>query len=487
MKIRTKISLSLGFCIFILIITVSVVHSQLTGIEHFRNRASISQDELLKITDFRAKVRKRLLSYYEVVLDPSLKNFSSSQMISLVHNDAEEAKSFKELSHAYERLDSEFNQVETKLAANKLPEAKESLLQAKRIFDNSFIPTITRFILLKDKHNNLNSLMLKNNILGMKRNLLILASLSLLITIGLAASLGKFLKDKFTTLEEGTNEIVKGNSEFRLKVRDNDELTKVSQSFNHMLEALKTSQDLLLDQQQKLLLASKASALGEVATGMGHEINNPLSIVLISVNLLKKRLEKAEIDQTSSLELVAEVQHAADRISKIVNGIRMITRNAEGDPLVYVSLSKLLLDTIDLCQERFILQQIDLKFDNFIQEGEADFIECRSVEISQVFLNLINNAFDAVQSLNEKWIKIELKAQGNFLILDFIDSGSGISLEVQEKMMNPFFTTKEIGKGTGLGLTISKGVIEKYHGQLVIDNKSAHTKFTIILPRHYKV
>ncbi len=206
-------------------------------------------------------------------------------------------------------------------------------------------------------------------------------------------------------------------------------------------------------------------------------------LVMTSTSLLKKRLEKESPDKAMNIELVSEVKDAATRISKIVNGIRMITRNAEADSLAKVSLSKLISDTIDLCQEKFNQQGIDLKFINHLSLTEPDILECRSVEITQVLINLINNAYDAIENLSERWLRIELSSEGNNFYLSLTDSGKGIPEEVQDKMMNPFFTTKEIGKGTGLGLTISKGVIEKYHGHLRMEKTSPNTKFVISLPR----
>lgn len=483
MNIRTKISLSLAFCILILVVTVAIVLKQLDGIEFYRAQASLSQDELIKITDFRAKVRRKLLSYYEAVLDPTMKAIAPVKMINISSVNDSERELFEELNFAFQDLSAKYALIQEALQRDSLSDAQRLLISAKAEFDQEFIPKITSLIALKDLNNSRNSQILKENIQAMKRNLLILTSISLLVTIILATSLGRFLNRKFTTIENGTNEIGKGNTDYRLEIKDNDELTKVSQSFNQMLEALKTSQGLLLQQQQQLLLASKASALGEVATGMGHEINNPLSIVMTSTSLLKKRLEKESPDKAMNIELVSEVKDAATRISKIVNGIRMITRNAEADSLAKVSLSKLISDTIDLCQEKFNQQGIDLKFINHLSLTEPDILECRSVEITQVLINLINNAYDAIENLSERWLRIELSSEGNNFYLSLTDSGKGIPEEVQDKMMNPFFTTKEIGKGTGLGLTISKGVIEKYHGHLRMEKTSPNTKFVISLPR----
>jgi signal transduction histidine kinase len=100
-----------------------------------------------------------------------------------------------------------------------------------------------------------------------------------------------------------------------------------------------------------------------------------------------------------------------------------------------------------------------------------------------VALNLLNNAFDAIQSLEEKWIKISFSDIGDWVKIIVTDSGPGIPFDVQMKMMQPFYTTKEIGKGTGLGLSISKGIIERHNGRLYLDNTSPNTQFVIALPK----
>ena len=109
-------------------------------------------------------------------------------------------------------------------------------------------------------------------------------------------------------------------------------------------------------------------------------------------------------------------------------------------------------------------------------------IFCRHVQISQVFLNLFSNSYDAVEHLSERWIQIDCAKNENFLILRIIDSGSGIPNEIQEKIFQPFYTTKEIGRGTGLGLSISNTIINNHKGKFTIDNNFPNTCFIVSLP-----
>ena len=106
----------------------------------------------------------------------------------------------------------------------------------------------------------------------------------------------------------------------------------------------------------------------------------------------------------------------------------------------------------------------------------------RATQLGQVLLNLLNNAFDAVVGLDERWIRINYFLENKHLKIEVIDSGFGIPKEISEKMLQPFFTTKEVGKGTGLGLSISKGIIEDHCGRFYYQEKDQHTCFGIELP-----
>lgn len=107
----------------------------------------------------------------------------------------------------------------------------------------------------------------------------------------------------------------------------------------------------------------------------------------------------------------------------------------------------------------------------------------RYVQLCQVLLNLINNSHDAIEGREEKWIEVEVVALENDVRIMVTDSGPGISAAVKDKIFDPFFTTKPVGKGTGMGLSISHGIIHNHDGELYVDSSCAHTRFVIRLPR----
>lgn len=239
----------------------------------------------------------------------------------------------------------------------------------------------------------------------------------------------------------------------------------------------------IADQQTKMMTASKMSALGQMAGGVAHEINNPLAIIQGHARLLSQRSIRGELTPEIIQEVTTKIDATVMRIAKIIQSLRMIARDVENAPLTTVPLSKIISDTLDLCTERFRRHGVTLEFSPI---SDALEIDCRPHEIGQSLLNLINNSFDAVENQVEKWVKIsasESSERPNHVLISVIDSGPGFSPQHQERFMEPFFTTKPVGKGTGLGFSLSKGLVEGHNGSLWIDFAARPTRVVIELPR----
>lgn len=241
---------------------------------------------------------------------------------------------------------------------------------------------------------------------------------------------------------------------------------------NQEIEALKV----------KTEQASRMAILGEMTSGIGHEINGSLTVILAQTDFLKSLLSKnvspelkAEFD--SRLEKIVKTGR---RIEKIVNGLRVYGRDASMDPFQSTLVSDLICDSLVLCADRLKDNQIKLIVDDFDPSLEID---CRPAQISQILLNLIGNSKDAVSTLDERWIRLQVRDLGDTIRFALIDSGKGIPEGISGKLTDSFFTTKESGKGTGLGLSISKKIVESHLGQLYIDKSSPNTKFVFELPK----
>ncbi len=232
--------------------------------------------------------------------------------------------------------------------------------------------------------------------------------------------------------------------------------------------------------QEKVATAqmAKLSALGEMAGGIAHEINNPLTVIQLHVVQTQTLQQLGSLTDKILLENLDKIQNTTTRISKIISGLRTFSRDGVKDPFERVDVHRWVNETLSLCSEKFRYHQLDLN----VHIEENLYVRGRLIQLGQVLLNLMNNAFDAVQTYPKKWIRLEASRKGSIIEVRVTDCGSGIPEEVAVKIMQPFFTTKEVGKGTGLGLSISKGIIEDHQGRFFLDRQHENTSFVIQLP-----
>lgn len=218
---------------------------------------------------------------------------------------------------------------------------------------------------------------------------------------------------------------------------------------------------------------SKFSALGVMSSGIAHEINNPLTVIKAKVHQIKKDFRtSSEEKMIHDLDIISRT---TDRIYKIVKGLRAFARDASEDPFEKLTSRQIIQASLDLCHERFQQFGVEVK----IAEQAEFSINGRESQLVQVLVNLLSNAFDAIQNLNEKWIAIDVTDYK----ISVTDSGQGIPKHIAQKLMQPFFTTKEVGKGVGLGLSISKGIIDDHGGYFYLDEQSLNTCFVIEFPK----
>ncbi len=162
-----------------------------------------------------------------------------------------------------------------------------------------------------------------------------------------------------------------------------------------------------------------------------------------------------------------------------MRGLLALSRDASGDPFVEIPLDRVLNLTLDCCRVRVEAQGVSFRVDEIPKNCR---VIGREAQISEVFLNLINNSLDAIKLLDDRWIEIKVNSTGAHAEVAITDSGNGIPLVVRRKMFDPFFTTKPAGKGTGLGLSVSRGIMTAHRGQISYDDKSPRTRFVIRLP-----
>lgn len=236
------------------------------------------------------------------------------------------------------------------------------------------------------------------------------------------------------------------------------------------------------EERAQKIMAAKLSTLGEMASGIAHEINNPLTIMMGRLDLVKKLLQSQDLNLIKeSIEKSLDiVMKSSKRISYIIKGLRNFSRNGDKDPMDKVFVEQIVDDVLMLTSEKLKKSNVNFKID--VPVG-LDF-ECRSVQIEQVIVNLIHNAFDAIENQEDKWISMKVFVEGVNVVFEIADSGKGIPKDLQDKILQPFFTTKEVGKGTGLGLSISLGLIESHGGRLFYKQDSPNTCFRFEFPKY---
>jgi histidine kinase len=250
-----------------------------------------------------------------------------------------------------------------------------------------------------------------------------------------------------------------------------------------------------LEVEQQLIQASKMATLGEMATGVAHELNQPLSVIKTASSFLMKKVRHREpIKDDIMLTMTEEIDSHINRATKIINHMREFGRKSDLD-IVAVQINDSIKRAFEIFSQQLKVRGIDVKWE---LAEHLPFIEADPSCLEQVFINLLVNARDAIESVWEagagqppettsgreaKRIVIRTRCQGDLVIAEVEDSGGGIPEAIREKIFEPFFTTKEVGKGTGLGLSISYAIVKDCRGDIratSIPGKGA--RFTVTFP-----
>lgn len=239
--------------------------------------------------------------------------------------------------------------------------------------------------------------------------------------------------------------------------------------------AEREAEEMVEAQQAQLVESSKLAALGELAGGVAHEINTPLNTIILATDMIGEQLDRGDLE--SARRSLARITETTSRISYIIRGMKRVCRDGSSDPFEAVCVHSLVDQTISLCQEKFNYTGIELTTD--VDENLK--VIGRPVQLSQVLLNLLSNAFDATEKLERRRIHISAHMVHDDIQIAVTDNGGPIPENVKAKMFKTFFTTKESGKGTGLGLSISKKIVEEHDGILELDRSSSLTRFVITL------
>lgn len=232
-----------------------------------------------------------------------------------------------------------------------------------------------------------------------------------------------------------------------------------------------------------LVQSSKMAALGKLAAGIAHEVNNPLAVIKEKVGWMKDLLEEEDLSKSENYaefeDAVKKIDYHVDRAKKVTHRLLGFARRME--PVhESVNVNKLLDETIDFLRNEAHYRNITIEteFDCEVPQTTSD-----SAQLQQVFLNILNNAIDAIRKDGAIAVRTRFSSDDRQVSISIADNGPGIPNEVLTKIFDPFFTTKEVGMGTGLGLSISYSIIEKLGGRIMVASEEGKgTTFTIYLP-----
>lgn len=234
------------------------------------------------------------------------------------------------------------------------------------------------------------------------------------------------------------------------------------------------------ERQAEAVLRARTLAMSDLANGVAHEINNPLAIIVGKAHEIKRAVSRPVVDIKSIETLAEKIQQTSVRIAEIVTSLKSLSISDREGALSPWSLARVIHDVTDMCSERF--KSGEVRFE-MAPVPESLVIEMNPTMISQMLLNLLHNAFDAVMDERDKWVKFEFAEDTDSVFLFVTDSGPGIPIKNRGRIFDPFFTTKGPGQSTGLGLSMAASIAAHHGGTIRLDTMSPHTRFVAQIPK----
>ena len=326
-----------------------------------------------------------------------------------------------------------------------------------------------------------------------KRNELVVSFFAVAILgVILALLMVVFVTSRITkpldSLVFATEKVAQGDLAYEVPVKSGDELGNVAASFNKMTKALKSSSEEitkrsrelekanreLRETQAQLIQTEKMSSLGRLAAGVAHEINNPLTGVMTFSHLLLKNAK----DEATKKDLEIIVRETT-RCKKIIKGILDFARETPPQRKL-CQINDVIERTLSILDPQSLFHNVQIER-NLDEKLPKIWIDENQLE--QVLMNISLNAAEAMKNQGTLSISTSLNQRGDYVEVRMVDTGTGISKGNLNKIFDPFFTTKDPQKGTGLGLSVSYGIIQKHHGDILVESEVGKgTTFTIKLP-----
>lgn len=330
------------------------------------------------------------------------------------------------------------------------------------------------------------------------------AALLVSVTIAIVSYfvLERFLSRPLAELIENLHQVESANYKIRLKQVYSAELATLATSFQRAIAGIEIRDGELLrhtsnladlveartqerdSERVKSLHAAKLASIGEVSAGLAHEINNPLTVIQGTVSLIEHQIETSTLKNNpdcivmhSHLEKISAM---VQRINRIVKSLKYFAREGSNDPSLEFSANQMLREV----QSLISMQMNQSKIDFHLELPDEDIrIIGQEVQLFQVVVILLQNSIDAVKGQQNGVVTLRMKGAGEKCLIEVEDNGIGLLEADEAKVFQPFFTTKAIGEGTGIGLSIAHGIVKQHKGTIRIVRRQGPTVFEISIPR----
>jgi two-component system, NtrC family, sensor kinase len=305
--------------------------------------------------------------------------------------------------------------------------------------------------------------------------ILFIISVVVFLALGIVVAfyLSRMLVQPLVQMQQAMDKIAHGDfTPLPESGTSSEEFFALFRAFNRMIHELEVHQE-------QLVQSRKIAAVGTLTSGIAHELNNPINNIVLTAESLKEDFK--ELSQEEAMGLIQDILIQSERASEIVKGLLDFSR-AEHPEFEALPVGAVIHDTLKLVRNQLTLSGIHLEQD-IPPDLPPIYGERKSLQ--QVFLNLFINAIQAMLSGGTLRIGAHPSSDGQWMVIDVTDTGVGIEPEHLTQIFDPFYTTKQVGRGTGLGLSVTYGIVEKHGGHIEVKSRTgAGATFTVTLPLH---
>ncbi len=314
-------------------------------------------------------------------------------------------------------------------------------------------------------------LLISNTIGKAKQVQIALLVVLLAFSVFIASYISRHIISRLGRLMEATQHFASGNFlPITPRRKYKDEFSHLAIALNHMMFELDRRQNILVE-------THKLRAIGNLTAGIAHELNNPLNNIILTSEMMKDGYQDWTDEEIR--DMINDLVTQGQRAQQVVKNLLDFARESE-TTMEYLYIDKLIDETIRLSRNQIKISKIEIREE--IADNLPPIYGDRKLLI-QVFLNLLLNAIDAMPNGGVVTVRVEEEKKTGFLSIHISDTGVGIPSHILSSIFTPFFTTKPTGRGTGLGLAVSKGIIEKHGGSIEVESRVGEgTTFTVHLP-----